>query len=155
MSSDGEAPGHGGLHSSAAPDTPPGTAAVALAATASSTELPPSAVMGAASAAANAQVGAPEDTAGEPLLKGIARLKAEQANLRAERKRVQKELKNAEKRRARLRKRARQLSDADLVAVLQMRETAAAPTTPALCSAGSSSSASAPATTAVSATGAS
>ena len=63
----------------------------------------------------------------EPLLSGIARLKAEQANLRAERKRVAKELKNAEKRRKRLRKRARQLSDADLVAVLQMRETAPAP----------------------------
>ena len=63
----------------------------------------------------------------EPLLSGIARLKAEQANLRAERKRVQKELKNAEKRRVRLRKRARQLSDQDLVAVLQMRESAAAP----------------------------
>ena len=60
----------------------------------------------------------------EPLLTGIARLKAEQAALRAERKRVQKELKNAEKRRVRLKKRARQLSDADLVAVLQMRETA-------------------------------
>ena len=39
----------------------------------------------------------------EPLLSGIARLKAEQANLRAERKRVAKELKNAEKRRKRLR----------------------------------------------------
>ena len=63
----------------------------------------------------------------EPLLSGIARLKAEQANLRAERKRVAKELKNAEKRRARLRKRARQLSDQDLVAVLQMRETTPAP----------------------------
>ena len=58
----------------------------------------------------------------EPLLSGIARLKAEQTHLRAERKRVVKELKNAEKRRTRLRKRARQLSDADLIAVLQMRE---------------------------------
>ena len=62
----------------------------------------------------------------EPLLTGIARLKAEQAQLRADRKRVQKELKNAEKRRRRLKCRARQLSDADLVAVLQMRETASA-----------------------------
>ena len=155
MSSNSEEPGAGGLHSGAAPDTPPGTAAVALAAAAAPTELAPSAVTGTESAAADARVGAAEDTAGEPLLKGIARLKAEQANLRAERKRVQKELKNAEKRRARLRKRARQLSDADLVAVLQMRETVAATTSPALCSAGSSSSASAPATTAVSATGAS
>ena len=65
----------------------------------------------------------PDAAAPEPLLTGIARLKAEQAQLRAERKRVSKELKNAEKRRTRLRKRARQLSDADLVAVLQMRDT--------------------------------
>ena len=43
--------------------------------------------------------------------------------MRAERKRISKELKNAEKRRTRLRKRARQLSDANWVAVLQMRET--------------------------------
>ena len=63
----------------------------------------------------------------EPLLSGIARLKAEQANLRAERKRVAKELKNAEKRRTKLKKRARQLSDKDLVAVLQMRQTTPAP----------------------------
>ena len=66
--------------------------------------------------------------AAEPLLTGIARLKAEQAALRAERKRVTKELKNAEKRRSRLKKRARQLSDGDLVAVLQMRESAASST---------------------------
>ena len=58
----------------------------------------------------------------EPLLTGIARLKATQAQLRAERKRVVRELRNAQKRRTRLCKRARQLSDADLVAVLQMRE---------------------------------
>ena len=68
-------------------------------------------------------VNPPDAAVAEPLLTGIARLKAEQAQLRADRKRVSKELRNAEKRRTRLRKRARQLSDADLVAVLQMRET--------------------------------
>ena len=51
----------------------------------------------------------------------IDRLKEEQAALRAEKKKVAKALKNAEKRRSRLKKKARQLSDTDLVAVLQIR----------------------------------
>ena len=80
----------------------------------------------AASAAEIAVASGPLSTLGlpppEPLLLGIARLKAEQAELRAHRKRISKDLKNAEKRRSRLKKRARQLSDGDLVAVLQMRE---------------------------------
>ena len=59
----------------------------------------------------------------EPLIQGIERLKKEQAALRAQRKRVARELKNAEKRRTRLKKRARNLSDGDLLAVLQMRDT--------------------------------
>ena len=81
--------------------------------------------------------------AAEPLLSGIARLKAQQATLRAERKRVQKELKNAEKRRSRLKKRARQLSDADLVAVLQMRDATTSPGA-SLASAEAASSAATP-----------
>ena len=85
----------------------------------------------------------PGDTASpEPLLTGIARLKAEQAKLRADRKRVTKELKNAEKRRVRLRKRARQLSDNDLLAVLQMRETSAAQASEAAAAPGSSNASS-------------
>jgi hypothetical protein len=48
-------------------------------------------------------------------------LKGEQDNVRATRKRVAKELKNAQKRKQRLKKRAKQLSDTDLVSVLQLR----------------------------------
>jgi hypothetical protein len=48
-------------------------------------------------------------------------LKREQDAVRADRKRVTKELKNAQKRKQRLKKRAKQLSDADLVSVLQLR----------------------------------
>ena len=62
---------------------------------------------------------------GEPLLVKIQRLKSEQAEVRKARLKVSKDLKNAERRRSRLRKRARQLSDADLKAVLEMRETIA------------------------------
>ena len=51
----------------------------------------------------------------------IQRLKEEQARLRAEKKRVAKELKNAEKRRSRLKRKAKQLTDGDLLAVLEMR----------------------------------
>ena len=94
--------------------------AVAAAAAAASTGI----MTASAEDAANARPVAPAAAAtAEPLLAGIARLKTEQAQLRAERKRVAKELKNAERRRTRLRKQARQLSDADLVAVLQMRDT--------------------------------
>ena len=55
------------------------------------------------------------------LLTCISRLKEEKTALRAERKRVQSELRNAEKRRSRLKKRARQLTDGDLMTVLHMR----------------------------------
>ncbi len=66
---------------------------------------------------------------GEQLGVAIARLKREQDEVRASRKRVTKELKNAQKRKQRLKKRAKQLSDTDLVSVLQLRasEKAAAP----------------------------
>ena len=55
------------------------------------------------------------------LLPEIERLKSEQKRIRLERKAVAKELKNAEKRRSRLKKKAKQLSDGDLLQVLQMR----------------------------------
>lgn len=58
---------------------------------------------------------------GEQLISTIARLKAEQAQLKSERAKVSKDLKNAQKRKLRLRSRARQLTDADLLEVLQMR----------------------------------
>jgi glycyl-tRNA synthetase beta subunit len=54
----------------------------------------------------------------------IKALKEQQNNLKDERKRVSKILRNEEKRRMRLRKRARQLSDGDLVALLKMRSDA-------------------------------
>lgn len=55
------------------------------------------------------------------ILGNIKALKEQQNQLRAERKLVAKQLRNEEKRRMRLRKRARQLSDVDLVALLKMR----------------------------------
>ena len=57
----------------------------------------------------------------EALQNAIERLKIEQKDMRAAKKKLSKDLRNAEKRRARLKRRARQLSDADLVALLQMR----------------------------------
>ena len=58
----------------------------------------------------------------------IRALKAEQDTLRAERKRVAKELKSAERRKSRLKKRARQLSDGDLLLVMALRKDEAATT---------------------------
>ena len=58
------------------------------------------------------------------ILGHIKALKEQQKNLKDERKRVSKVLRNEEKRRMRLRKRARQLSDGDLVALLKMRSDA-------------------------------
>lgn len=59
--------------------------------------------------------------AGHDILGSIAELRQQQAGLRAQRKVVAKKLKNEEKRRTRLRKRARMLTDCDLVALLKMR----------------------------------
>ena len=58
------------------------------------------------------------------ILGHIKALKEQQKNLKDDRKRVSKVLRNEEKRRMRLRKRARQLSDGDLVALLKMRSDA-------------------------------
>ena len=63
----------------------------------------------------------PGAVGGEQLGESIARLRREQDAVRANRKRVTKELKNAQKRKQRLKKRAKQLSDTDLVSVLQLR----------------------------------
>ena len=60
-------------------------------------------------------------TSTSDLFPAIQRLKQEQARLRADKKRVAKELNNAEKRRSRLKRRAKQLSDGDLIAVLETR----------------------------------
>lgn len=67
-----------------------------------------------------------EESKDDDLLAAIKRLKAEQNAARAVRKRIRSELKNAERRRARVRKKAKQLSDNDLVDVLKMRGMASA-----------------------------
>ena len=60
----------------------------------------------------------------ETLLESLERLKEQQAAMKAAKKDVQRELRNATKRRQRLKKQARQLTDKDLVEVLQMRKEA-------------------------------
>lgn len=69
------------------------------------------------------------------LLEHIERLRVEKRRLKEERRLLTKTLKNAEKRKSRLKKRARQLSDQDLVDVLQLRHTASAGQTGATASA--------------------
>ena len=64
------------------------------------------------------------------ILGNIKALKEQQKNLRDERLKVGKQLRNEEKRRMRLRKRARQLSDGDLVALLKMRSVGKAESAP-------------------------
>ena len=59
---------------------------------------------------------------GGELLAMIGRLKDEQAGSRTHGKKVQLDLKKAERRRSRLKNKARQLTDTDLLTVLQMRE---------------------------------
>ena len=61
----------------------------------------------------------------------ISKLRDEQAAQRAERKRVAMQLKNTLKRKRRLQNRARQLTNADLMEVLLMRETERPTATPA------------------------
>ena len=55
------------------------------------------------------------------ILQEILALKAEQKRARDAKSKITKELRNAEKRRQRLKRRAKQLSDADLVAVMTLR----------------------------------
>ena len=61
------------------------------------------------------------ESASSVILQNIARLKKEQADIRAQRAQVAKELKNAEKKRSRLKKKAKLLSDKDLLDVLHLR----------------------------------
>ena len=99
-------------------------------------EQPPTAVVGhegvsaagstataaAASGAAASGSGADATTLrAEDILGCIRSLKEQQAELRVARKTVNKQLRNQSKRVSRIRKRARLLSDADLVALLKMR----------------------------------
>lgn len=62
------------------------------------------------------------ETVASQLLEDIAYLKKQQAELKQQRTQVRKELKNASRRRMRLKLRAKLLSDADLIAVMQLRK---------------------------------
>lgn len=76
----------------------------------------------AADMAGDAGVALGPHPAQETLLESIKRLKDQQAAMKAAKVDVQKQLRNAVKRRHRLKKQARQLTDKDLVEVLQMRK---------------------------------
>ena len=58
---------------------------------------------------------------GQSILVAISTLKAQQKKLRDDKKALSRDLRNAERRRSRLKKRAKQLSDADLLAVISLR----------------------------------
>ena len=58
---------------------------------------------------------------GQSILSAISALKASQKRLREEKKALSRDLRNAERRRSRLKKRAKMLSDADLLAVISLR----------------------------------
>ena len=58
---------------------------------------------------------------GKSILDDITALKAQQRKLREEKKALARDLRNAERRRSRLKKRAKALSDADLLAVISLR----------------------------------
>ena len=86
----------------------------------------PAAVDGGSCAAAAAEAGRLGDSVdltSESISKAIDRLKESQAKLRAEKRAVSKELRNAQKRKSRLKRRARQLTDGDLVELQKMRKT--------------------------------
>ena len=60
----------------------------------------------------------------DPLTKQILAMKEEQVRLKKEKQELKRKLKNAESRRSRLKKKARQLTDEDLVHVLMWRKEA-------------------------------
>ena len=64
---------------------------------------------------------AAEDPTMTTLTSRIQGMKEEQARVKEERKQLSKELRNAQKRKRRLKSKARQLSNDDLLAVLQLR----------------------------------
>ena len=75
----------------------------------------------AASGPAGSSTGPDAELRAEDVLGCIRLLKQQQSQLREQRKVVNKQLRNQSKRVSRIRKRARLLSDADLVALLRMR----------------------------------
>ena len=81
---------------------------------------------GGVGSAAQPTAGATEPTAGtgdwaKSMLEEIAQLKKKQKAAREAKQRVGRELRNAERRRKRLKRRAKQLSDSDLLAVISLR----------------------------------
>ncbi len=80
------------------------------------------AVAAAVEVAAAVVDGSPPKEVKESLAASILRLKVEQQTARDLKKKLARELHNAQRRASRLKKRARQLTDSDLVEVLKMRE---------------------------------
>ena len=59
---------------------------------------------------------------GDELTEQILRLQNEEKDMRTKKKRVQADLRNAKRKKSRLTKRAKQLTDSDLIHIMQMRE---------------------------------
>ena len=59
---------------------------------------------------------------GDELVEKIVSLQKEQKEMLAKKKRLQSDLRNAKRKKSRLTKRARQLSDSDLIHIMQMRD---------------------------------
>ena len=59
---------------------------------------------------------------GDELTEQIVRLQNEEKEMRANKKRVQADLRNAKRKTSRLTKRAKQLTDSDLIQIMRMRE---------------------------------
>ena len=98
--------------------TPAGGEATAIAQAAT---LPPPEQSGSSNDLPAAFAAGAVTTKGKSIVDEINALKAEQKAARDQKKKISKELRNAEKRRQRLKKRAKQLSDADLIAVMSLR----------------------------------
>ena len=88
---------------------------------AKATALPPTVGKPGSSADHIAGNAARVEEKGKNLLSEIQALKNEQKRAREAKKQITKDLRNAEKRRQRLKKRAKQLSDSDLLAVMTLR----------------------------------
>ena len=72
--------------------------------------------------AAIAVAAAAKPEKGDELTEQILALQKEQKEMLAQKKRLQSDLRNARRKKTRLTKRARQLSDGDLIQILQMRD---------------------------------
>ncbi len=116
-----DTPVHGAA-AGALPSPAPAAAAAASASASSSAAAAAPAALDSVVSAGGAGIVIPKPS--ELLNSQIKRLKEEQAAMRAAKKALVKTLKNCQKRRSRLKKRARQLTDADLVEVLRMRQQA-------------------------------